>query len=330
MPPLSDPYSVQQHADAEYATAGRRVCHHDSVTDPPTSAPSGIPDAKRVIEILTAVIAPVTALTALLGYVGWIRSGAYFSYFGIDPGLLNLSIQDYVLRSTDVAFGAVARLLAALVVLALLDRLLARVQRATDLNGDPPQTATPRPRRLAQALVIIGLALSLAGLLLALGLGAGRDLPALLGPALLGVGSVVTFRLSRALVPAAPESRSLRQASAAALVIALALALFWAATLYAQELGHQAAAAIDNGSTRLPVVTVYSATFLDLPGARVEATKFTGPEGTASFRYTGLLLLSYTNGRWLLISGTHSASYHSSVVVVRDAETIRVEVSAPA
>lgn len=301
------------------------------MTDPSAPpAPRGVLDTKRVIEILTAVIAPVTALSALLGYVGWISNRAFYDYFGVDQNLLNLSIQDYVLRSADVTFGAVAWLLAALVALALLDRLLARVQPETGLDASSQQAGTARGRRRAQALVITGLALSLAGLLLALGLGASWGLPTLLGPAVLGIGSVVTFRFGRALVSSRTDSRALRQVSVAALVVALSLALFWAATLYAQELGQRAAAAIDSGSTRLPVVTVFSATYLDLPGSRVNAAKVPGPGGTAFFRYTGLLLLAYANSRWLLISGNSSASYHSSVVVVKDSDAIRVEVTAPA
>jgi hypothetical protein len=318
------------HQHLEQAIGWRRVAHHDSVTDPSAPAPRGVLDAKRVTELLTPVIAPVTALTALLSYVGWVSNRAFYDYFGVDQSLLSRSIQDYVLGSADVTFGAVAWLLAALVALALLDRLLARVQPETDLDARPQQAGAARGRWLAQVLVITGLVLSLTGLLLALGLGAGWGLPALLGPAVLGIGSVVTFRFGRALVPSRTDSRALRQVSVAALVVALALALFWAATLYAQELGQRAAAAIDSGATRLPVVTVFSTTYLDLPGARVEAAKVPGPGGTAFFRYTGLLLLTYANRRWLLISGNTSANYHSSVVMLKDSDAIRVEVTAPA
>lgn len=300
------------------------------MTAPSAPAPRGVLDAKPIIETLTAVIAPITVLTALLGYVGWISNRAFYDYFGVDQNLLNLSIQDYVLHSADVTFGAVAWLLAALVALALLDRLLARVQPETGLDAGSQQAGTARGRRLTQVLMITGLVLSLAGLLFALGLGAGWGLPALLGPAVLGIGSVVTFRFGRALVSSRTDSRALRQVSVTALVVALALALFWAATLYAQELGQRAAAAIDSGSTHLPVVTVFSPTYLDLPGSRVAATTTTGPGGKEFFRYTGLLLLAYANSRWLLISGNSSASYHSSVVVVKDSDAIRVEVTAPA
>jgi hypothetical protein len=295
------------------------------VTDPPAPAPRGALDAKRIIEILPAVVTPFAALTALLGYVGWIRSKAFFSYFGIDQRLLNWSIQDYVLSSADVTFGAVSRLLAALVVLALGDRLLARVQQTTDLGGRPPQAGTAGGSRLPHVLAVTGLALLLAGLLLALGVGKNWGLPALFGPAVLGIGSVVTFRSRQALVNSPVESRSPWQVSVAALVAALSLALFWAATLYAQNLGQRAAVAVDTGSATLPLVTVFSATFLDLPGTRVSAIEIPRPGGTASYRYTGLLLLTYANGRWLLISGNHSANYRSSVVVLRDSDPIRVE-----
>jgi hypothetical protein len=145
----------------------------------------------------------------------------------------------------------------------------------------------------------------------------------------LGIGSVVMFRFRRALGASATESRSLRQISVAALVVLLSLALFWAATLYAQKLGQRAAVAADTGSAPRPLVTVFSATFLDLPGSRVSAIEIPHPGGTPSYRYTGLLLLAYANGRWFLISGKNSVNYRSSVVVLRDSEAIRVEVAAP-
>jgi hypothetical protein len=84
------------------------------VTDPSAPASRGVLDAKRVTELLTPVIAPVTALTALLSYVGWVSNRAFYDYFGVDQSLLSRSIQDYVLGSADVTFGAVAWLLAAL------------------------------------------------------------------------------------------------------------------------------------------------------------------------------------------------------------------------
>ncbi|HEY6423566.1 MAG TPA: hypothetical protein VIY28_10055 [Pseudonocardiaceae bacterium] len=318
------------HHPAGRALQSRRASPDDFVTNPSAPAPRGVLDAKRIIEIFAVVIAPVTVLTALLSYVGWIRSRAFFSYFGVEQGLLNLSVQDYALRSSDVTFGAVARLLAALVVLALVDRLLTRVQPDPSPGDRPQQTGTARGGPLAQALAVTGLALSLAGLLLALGLGRGWGLPALLGPAVLGVGSIVTFRFRRALMASLAGSRLRQQISVAALTATLALALFWAATLYAQDLGQRAAVAVDAGQTALPTVTVFSTTFLDLPGSRVRATAVPGPGATASYRYTGLSLLSYANGRWLLISGKYSANYRSSVVVLRDSEAIRVEVAAPA
>ncbi|MCA1696108.1 MAG: hypothetical protein LC749_16060, partial [Actinobacteria bacterium] len=170
-------YPDDEHSGLGRAFGWRCVSHDNSVINQSAPARRGVLDVKRVIEILAAVVPPLTALTALLGYVGWIRSKAFFSYFGIDQGLLHLSIQDYVVRSADVTFGAVARLLAALVILALGDRLLARVQEPTDRSGHPQKTGTARGRWLPRALTVIGLALSLAGLLFAVGLGKNWGLP---------------------------------------------------------------------------------------------------------------------------------------------------------
>jgi hypothetical protein len=127
-----------------------------------------------------------------------------------------------------------------------------------------------------------------------------------------------------------PFSESSRIVVPVMAIAVLVLAAFWASTLYAQDLGQQTARTVDGSPGRsLPLVTVFSKEFLDLPGAHVKARKMATQENGVHYRYTGLYLLTYSNGRWFLITGKYSDNYRSSVVTLRDIEGIRVEVARP-
>lgn len=268
----------------------------------------------RIVELLAAVVAPVTVITGLLAHIGSVRNRAYYGHLGVDQNLLQLSLQDLVLRSADITFGAIARLLAAGVALVALDRVLAAVQRRS-----------AAPHRLTVALAAAGVVLAVGGLLLAVGVGPTDGPAPLLGAMLLGTGGVVAFRFGRAPAAARPGP-----VQVAALVTALTLALFWAATLYAQDLGRRAAADVDEGRTPLPVVVLYTDTYLDLPGRNVTASAVPVPAGGEVYRYAGLRLLTYANDRWFLITEPRAEQYRSRVVVLRDTEGVRIEVAAPA
>jgi hypothetical protein len=110
-------------------------------------------------------------------------------------------------------------------------------------------------------------------------------------------------------------------------VILLVLATFWAANLYAVDAGRVAARADDSTPGRLPLVTVFSKEFLDLPGSSVEKTELAVPGQPLQYRYSGLRLLRYANERWFLVTGTYGDQYASPVVILRDDSSIRVEVA---
>ncbi|MEV4533083.1 hypothetical protein AB0J82_04545 [Asanoa sp. NPDC049518] len=102
------------------------------MTAPPRSpAPEPSSALRQAAETLAAALAPMAAVTGLLYYFGWVRTGALFGQFGVDQRLLGYSAQDYVLRSAGVAFrpAAVLALTAAGVVAGV--RSLARL-RARD------------------------------------------------------------------------------------------------------------------------------------------------------------------------------------------------------
>lgn len=55
------------------------------------------------LEMIGAVIAPITLFTALGLYIGWRRTASYAQYFGVDQSVLQYSTQDYLLRSWQSA-----------------------------------------------------------------------------------------------------------------------------------------------------------------------------------------------------------------------------------
>ena len=274
--------------------------------------------ALQTVESVSAVIAPLTVVTALLFYVGWVRTRAFFSYFGVSAALVGFSPQDYVLRSAEVGFGAVLLLALAGVVLVGLDRLVAIV--IARVSG-----------RVLGQWVRWGLA-GLGASLVLIGLGGARAeaavavVPPIAGAGLLALGAVLFLRFG----PDSPSRQGLLRPGTTGLsIVVLAVACFWAVTIYARDLGVGAAVAIDGDARILPLVTVYSSEPLDLPGTNVIPTRVLGEDQRWNYRYTGAVLLTYSNERWFLIPEPASGDYRSSVVVLRDSESIRVETAVP-
>jgi hypothetical protein len=259
------------------------------------------------IRSIVEIVAPATLITALLAYIGWIRNQAYYGYFGISQGVLKPSLQDYAFRSADVSFGATARLVVCALILVGVDRAIAL------LRAKVP--AGKVLRFTVGGIAAVGSISFMAGLLLLLGVVPATVLSPFVGAVLLGVGAVLVVRFwSPAL-----EIKMI-------LYVVLALGLFWAGTLYAQDLGQQAARGVDADPSRLPLVTVFSVEYMDLPGSQVVSTQ-TEHRGKLYYRYTGLSLITYSNNRWFLITGQYGGGYRRSVVILEDTHSVRVEVA---
>jgi len=260
-------------------------------------------------------------LTALFVYFGFVRTSAFYGYFGVNLGVLKLSIQDYVLRSVDVSFGAVSRLALVGALLIALDQgvAVALTRRAAGDHGD---------RALRWTLTASGAVLLVLGLTSAVSREVTAVLNPLIGSALLALGAIMMVRFGSALL-GDRDGSSGRRASVLTAVV-LVISGFWAATLYAHELGQEGARNTDASVGRLPLVSVFSAEPLDLPGQDVSASRITVADQEYRYRYSGLSLLTYSNDRWFVITGRHSDEYHSSVAILRDSDAIRVEVAAVA
>lgn len=270
----------------------------------------------RIVELIQTVVTPLALVTAILGYIGWIRTRAFYGYFGLSPSLVAFSPQDYVLRSAEVSFGAVLLITLAGAVLLGLDRFLTHLlERA----GRWETWARRVFVGLGAALVLVSLGGATTEASVAV-------VPPITGAMLLGLGAVVLLRFGAG---SAARVGLLPPVAVGLSVVALALAGFWATTVYAQKLGVGAAEAIDRDPRSMPVVTVYSHEPLDIPGANVVAYRILDRDQRWNYRYTGARLLTYSNGRWFLIPQPRSAIYRSSVTVLPDTDTIRVETAVP-
>jgi hypothetical protein len=275
--------------------------------------PSSTPVVERVAEIIQAVAAPAGAVTGFLFFFGWTYSGAYYGYFGVNQRLLQYSLQDQLLQSAQPMFGTAVILLTVAAALWLIDRWSAPVRRRSDRLGRWARGAT-----LGAGLFTIGV-----GLLSALGLPPlPRVLPARTAALLMLAGALVLVRI-RWTRTGADRARSVERLL---LVSAALLAVFWVTTVYATETGSAVAERTDRSPERLPLVTLFTERYLDLPGSSVVLTEESSRTGGPLYRYTGLRLLTYSNSRWFLITGSHEG-YRSTVTVVRDDPALRLEVA---
>jgi uncharacterized membrane protein len=277
------------------------------------------------LEVILGAIAPVTLVTGLLIYLGYMANKTYFSYFGISQSVLNFSTDSYILGSADVTFGSSVRIVLAVTLLVLLEWAIAILQRWRPCVG----------RRVANVVGLIAALAILSGFYFAFGGPRPQWLPPVALPITLAFGSILLIRqLATAPQPAGGAIARIIEASAAQLRVTrlvlaalLALAIFWAANLYAVESGRTAARIDDSTPGRLPLVTVFSEKFLDLPGSSVEKTELAVPAQPLHYRYSGLRLLRYANERWFLVTGTYGEQYASPVVILRDDSSMRVEVA---
>ncbi len=138
----------------------------------------------QLVELVSTVVAPVAVVTAILGYIGWIRTRAFYSYFGLSPSLVSFSRQDYVLRSAEVSFGAVLLLTLAGAVLLGLDRVLTHLL----------DRAGRWEHRARQALAGLGATLAIVSLGGARTAASVAVLPPIAGAVLLGLGAAILLR----------------------------------------------------------------------------------------------------------------------------------------
>jgi hypothetical protein len=282
---------------------------------PPDVSPGGVAEIPNWVH----VVAPSTLVPALAFYFGRTNTDAIASYFGVAPGVIDLSAQDYVLRSADVLFIPAGVLLLVALLAAWSHTLLLRHLR------DRPDRYT----LLIPILVVVG-----AGLFLLGAVAAWRGLPfstPFLVPQVspgLGVGLIaygVCLRRRRLL-----ETRSKDPASGGHLLsitlvwMVVVLSLFWTTSEWAKALGTGRAEVLAGELVHQPSVVVYSRQRLNIEAPGVLESDIGDPTFAYRYRYSGLRFLLRNGNDYILLPSLWTPQ-DRVVVVLPQTDSVRLQ-----
>ncbi|WP_155543070.1 hypothetical protein [Amycolatopsis camponoti] len=277
---------------------------------------------ERFVDAGKAVIPPLTLLSALLFYFGYVSARSQYEYFGVDVDTIGLGTQDYIMRSPQP-------LLTPLLVFAAVGAGAVAVHAAVRRRIGDAASARPATRlgRGGQAAGLVALA---AGLLLLSGYAFVRDwrLYGLVTPVLIAVGGTLfrygsfVRRLGRP--PDDAASPPLRRVSAALVYVAIAVSAFWTTATVAQWSGRGLAMYEASRLDKLPSVILDTKESLFLRSPGIQETKLPSVDGqTFHYRYRNLRLLIHGKDRMFLVADRWSAS-GATVVVPLDG-SVRVQ-----
>jgi hypothetical protein len=303
---------------------------------------------ERWIGIAGTVVAPVTLLSTLLFYFGYVSSRSQYEYFGLDVDTIGLSTQDYVMRSPQPLLVPLLTLaLAGAGLLMVHVAIRRRVLAATVLAAGGKKAAAVRIGRAVWALSAIGMALLGAGVVLLFAYGYVREwvFYGLVTPLLLTAGAAFTAyaarirrllnRLPGQAAPATAQDRDTaperlndkafpRRVAAVLIYVVIAAGLLWATATVAQWSGRGLAQYDAQHLGRLPsvILDTKERLYLRVPG--VEETILPRSEGqTFHYRYRRLRLLIQGRDRMFLVPEKWSAS--GTTLVLQLDGAIRVQ-----
>jgi len=193
---------------------------------------------ERYLSLGASVVAPITIISALLFYFGYVSSRAQYAYFGVDVDTIGLSTQDYVMRSPQPLLVP----LLALVVIAAAFVALHLAVTAWAARARPERARTVTRRALYAGLVVLAAGITLIILYPVL-----ADWPdySLVTPIVVAVGAgtvAYTWRLmsrlpQRDALPASPGSPALRRMGQVLLWVLVVATLFWSTATIAEWSG---------------------------------------------------------------------------------------------
>lgn len=274
---------------------------------------------------VVSIIAPAGAgITALAFWFGWALTNARSEYFGIDASVLGYTTADYVLRSADVMLvPAISVLLLFMLGLGLHVALMSAIKSEDGTR-----------------LVRVGAGIVLAVGIVATTLGAVSLFTRvviiqdnfLISPSLTGGGPIAVAygiwlrsktpqpRFSRPRTDQVHRWQRILFVTVASLAV---VCLFWATSRFAAGLGIDRARSLEENLNARPIATVYSMTDLSLPPP-VQATVLESKDRYYRFRYSGLRLVTRSNGQYFLLTEgwTRTAGL---AIVLQESPNIRYE-----
>jgi hypothetical protein len=275
------------------------------------------------------IVANTSLLIAILVYMGWAYDNALYGYFHLNPLDLNIGVVEYMLRSLDL-FSTAIIIVAVVIIAATTIRAWGlgktRFARQAASVTAARMSTVPVFRRLAHTNAAEQ---SRARQVLLIGAGAAVTLTALvlyrianyvhintyLFLCLLGGGVLLLTWPTRA-------NRHGRFPYAMAVVVAAVCAL-WAASLYAQNLGDQAAEKIVSDLPARTAVVVYSTRPLALSGPGLTVQRLPATY-RYHYRYQGLRLLLMRSGTYYLLPVDWSPQLDLTYIL-NQSDPIRIE-----
>ncbi|MEV6417740.1 hypothetical protein [Kribbella sp. NPDC051718] len=262
---------------------------------------------ERWVTFATRIVAPVTLISGLLFYFGYVSARAQYEYFGIDVDTIGLRTQDYVMRSPQPLLVP----LLGLTLLAVAGLLLH--------NAIQPTATTIRRAK------IVTIALLLLGVVGLIGYPLLGHIPyyALVVPAVIGLSAATLAYLSyfdRKAAGLTPQYVLL-----GLLAVVTTTCAFWATATTAQYSGRGLAKSDAQNLKQFPVVILDTKERLQLrsPGIEETTLRTAGTEQTFNYRYRGLRLLVVGQNRLFLVPQQWNAS-NTTLVVPLDG-SIRVQ-----
>lgn len=280
----------------------------------------------NISRALTFFVAPSTLATALLYYFGWAKTYTQMAYFGVDESVLQLSVQDYLLRSVDSIFVPAITVLAIAIASLLTLTLVLRSQRVT--------------RRRWFTRSAVGMTGALGALSLAFGIfsahfrqvGAYTLIPMSITVGTTALASAVYLyrnllqtptQIATVHSPNGSTNRLWVITTTVALGIII-LSLFWTVAVYASSVGEERARQAARALDRRISVVVFSPRALNIHGPGIQESQAGGEDSAYRYAYSGLRLLVRSDDRYFLLPQCWSPQ-RGRAIVLPDQESLRFE-----
>ncbi|GAA3841008.1 hypothetical protein GCM10022226_74310 [Sphaerisporangium flaviroseum] len=279
----------------------------------------------RLTRILGTIVGSTSVVASLLYFFGWSHAYWFFNYFGVHSTLLDLTTSDYLMRSFDGLFVPVV-VVACAGLLLLWGHVILRDRLA----------ACSRPgvvRAVTTVTGIAGLVLALGGLLRVFGVRTVLDQYVTAAPLSIVTGVLLVaytghLRRSSATGPGGRERRAEAGPGAvaqwAAVLVLVALSLFWAANDYSAAVGRSRARQFAAKLPTYPGVIVYSDRSLSLDAPGVREVRCHDAKAAYRFRYSGLTLMIQSGGQYLFLPRSWSPARGTALLMPRDG-SLRLE-----
>jgi hypothetical protein len=283
----------------------------------------------QALKVVGAVVAPTSLLTALMYYFGRQWATGFFRYLGVHFTVLDLTVQDYLIRSVDGLILPMIIVAGATLVALWLHRLV--------LEALPAQIRQTVLRVLMPSSLIAG------ALLVSLALTNLRT-PVLLAayPELRGLSFAVgvlllayAARLVRLLTAERRADQQARRTPGTVLVtewvalfVLVSVGLFWAVGDYANLVGIGRAQQLEAelqqpGSAD---VVAYSEKRLNLQAPGIGEVPCQYPDAAYRFRYEGLKLVLQSANQYLFLPAGWTHADGTAILLPRN-DSVRLEFS---